>query len=169
MTHTCHRRGCDTAVPPRMFMCPPDWSQLPRPLQGAVWAAYRPGQEITKDPSPAYLAAAHRAIEYLGEAEQPSGLESGDHRPAPVTDLAGLPAPVGRSQDGEPRRPPRRSPDNPCPGCQTAELTYGRQICQACAVLGVPVPSAGREFRDLSHGHPGHMCVLPANDAEAGQ
>jgi hypothetical protein len=69
--HLCHRPGCGTAVPPRMFACRPDWHALPRPLRGAITAAYRPGQEVTKDPSPAYLAAAMAARRwYLARDEE---------------------------------------------------------------------------------------------------
>ena len=64
--HECHRTGCHVAVPPKIFMCSPDWYALPKPLRDAVWAAYRTGQEIRKDPSPQYLAAAQAAIDYLG-------------------------------------------------------------------------------------------------------
>ncbi len=64
--HECHRTGCHVIVPPKIFMCKPDWFALPKPLRDAVWATYRPGQEVTKDPSREYLAAARAAIEYLG-------------------------------------------------------------------------------------------------------
>jgi hypothetical protein len=64
--HHCHRTGCRVTVPPRMFMCREDWRLLPKTMQQRIWATYRPGQETTKDPSPAYLAAARAAIEYLG-------------------------------------------------------------------------------------------------------
>ena len=47
-------------------MCSPDWYALPKPMRDAVWAAYRPGQEIRKDPSPEYMEASQAAIEYLG-------------------------------------------------------------------------------------------------------
>jgi hypothetical protein len=49
-----------------MFMCREDWRLLPKAMQQRIWATYRPGQETTKDPSPAYLAAARAAIEFLG-------------------------------------------------------------------------------------------------------
>ena len=65
MTHTCHAPGCRTAVPPKMFACRPHWFALPRQLRDAIWATYRPGQEVTKDPSPAYLEAAAAAARYL--------------------------------------------------------------------------------------------------------
>jgi hypothetical protein len=64
--HTCHRDGCRVTVPPRMFMCRDDWRALPKRFQDAIWRTYRPGQEVTKTPSRAYLEAARAAIEYLG-------------------------------------------------------------------------------------------------------
>jgi hypothetical protein len=64
MSHACHRPGCKTAVPPRMFACRGDWFALPKPLRDAIWATYRRGQEITKDPSPEYLDAVQAAQEW---------------------------------------------------------------------------------------------------------
>lgn len=43
---------------------------LPAPVRAAIWRAYRPGQEITKDPSPAYLAAARAAIDYYNDYQK---------------------------------------------------------------------------------------------------
>ena len=63
--HTCHATGCSTAVPPKMFMCRSHWFALPKALRDAIWRTYRPGQEITKTPSPEYLEAARAAIAYL--------------------------------------------------------------------------------------------------------
>ena len=67
--HTCHAHGCDTEVPPRLFMCRRHWYRLPKPYRDAIWAAYRPGQENDKRPSRAYLAAARAAINWLKRAE----------------------------------------------------------------------------------------------------
>lgn len=63
--HTCHRPRCPVAVPPRMFMCRTHWNMLTKDHKNAIWAAYVPGQEIRKDPSPEYLQAARDAITYL--------------------------------------------------------------------------------------------------------
>jgi hypothetical protein len=68
--HKCHARGCEKTVPPRMLMCLPHWRAVPRQLQAAVWATYRPGQERDKDPSPEYLDAARAAIEAVAELER---------------------------------------------------------------------------------------------------
>ncbi len=48
-----------------MFACRPHWFALPKQLRDAIWATYRDGQEITKDPSHEYLVAAQDAVEYL--------------------------------------------------------------------------------------------------------
>jgi len=67
--HLCHARQCQTAVPPRMLMCRKHWFMVPRALQRQVWALYRPGQEVRKDPSPEYLDAATAAVEAVAKAE----------------------------------------------------------------------------------------------------
>lgn len=60
--HTCHARGCELGVPPRYLMCGMHWRRVPHALQLRVWATYRAGQEVTKDPSPEYLEAAQDAM-----------------------------------------------------------------------------------------------------------
>lgn len=71
MSHTCHARGCDRAVPPKMFMCKGHWLSLPEPMRDAIWAAYRPGQEVTKTPSREYLTVARAAINWLAARDAP--------------------------------------------------------------------------------------------------
>ena len=56
--HTCHWPGCCTHVPPSMWGCKAHWFKLPKRLRDRILATYRPGQEITKDPSHAYIQAA---------------------------------------------------------------------------------------------------------------
>jgi hypothetical protein len=68
--HLCHARGCGRAVPPRMLMCLAHWRLVPRPLQEAVWATYVPGQEVRKDPTGEYLAAARAAVDAVAAREQ---------------------------------------------------------------------------------------------------
>lgn len=65
--HQCHCPHCTTAVPPRLFGCKSCWYALPKRLRDAIWDTYVPGQEVRKDPSPEYLAAAHTAVEWLRE------------------------------------------------------------------------------------------------------
>lgn len=69
MIHRCHAFGCQVPVDPRYFMCPHHWRRVPRPLKIGIWRHYRPGQEIDKRPSPAYLEAAQAAIVAVADAE----------------------------------------------------------------------------------------------------
>jgi hypothetical protein len=69
MVHLCHARGCKTPVPPKMFMCKRHWFMLPKRTRDAVWATYRPGQEVTKDPSPEYMDVTAEAIAWLDAIE----------------------------------------------------------------------------------------------------
>lgn len=47
-----------------MFACKPHWFALPKKIRDAVWREYRPGQELTKDPSLRYLAVQRLACAY---------------------------------------------------------------------------------------------------------
>ena len=69
MIHPCHAAGCTREVPPRLFMCRPHWYMAPKPLRDEIWRHYRPGQEIDKQPSGAYLDVARRAIAAVAEQE----------------------------------------------------------------------------------------------------
>jgi len=71
--HTCHATGCRVRVPPAMFACRSHWYRLPKAMRDAIWDAYVPGQEIRKDPSAAYLAAARAAISYLERIDERAG------------------------------------------------------------------------------------------------
>jgi len=71
--HLCHATGCWNAVPPAKFMCRGHWYSLPPDMRDAVWAAYVPGQEKRKDPTPEYLEVTRRAIEYVEELEARQG------------------------------------------------------------------------------------------------
>lgn len=70
MSHTCHATGCKRVVSPKMFMCLTHWRMVPGFLQREVWAAYIPGQEIRKDPTPEYLDVARRVIEFVATREE---------------------------------------------------------------------------------------------------
>lgn len=76
--HHCHALNCDTSVPPRMHMCARHWRMVPKPLQQALWANYRRGQERTMTPSPAYLRAAAACVRSVAEQEHqpPDEIES---------------------------------------------------------------------------------------------
>lgn len=62
MSHLCHAHGCNTPVPPRMFMCRRHWFSLRKPMRDAIWREYRPGQENDKRASLRYLAVQRRAV-----------------------------------------------------------------------------------------------------------
>jgi hypothetical protein len=59
--HTCHWPGCTKQVPPAMWGCKSHWFVLPVSIRNKIWAAYRPGQEVTMTPSAAYLQVAKEA------------------------------------------------------------------------------------------------------------
>ena len=72
--------------------------------------------------------------------------------------------------------PDTELPDGTCPGCRSSTLTAERENCQACGVLQAEAcaPPTAVAYRHLSHGQPGHLCVLPGatqrqHQAEAGQ
>ncbi len=65
--HTCHWPGCGKKVPPAMWGCRPHWFSLPKNLRDRIWATYRPGQEITKTPSPAYMDAAKEVQAWIAQ------------------------------------------------------------------------------------------------------
>lgn len=67
--HTCHWPGCDRDVPPAIWGCSQHWFKLPKQLRDQIWRTYVPGQEITKSPSPEYMAAAHAVQEWIHEKE----------------------------------------------------------------------------------------------------
>ena len=72
MSHTCHWPGCELEVPPKMWGCKKHWFMLPKPLRDEIWATYRPGQEITKTPSPDYLVAARKVRDWIAANHPPT-------------------------------------------------------------------------------------------------
>lgn len=68
--HTCHARRCARRIPPAMLMCPRHWFMVPPILRRKVWAEYRPGQEIDKRPTMAYLVAADAAVNAVDYRER---------------------------------------------------------------------------------------------------
>lgn len=70
--HVCHATGCDTHVPPRMFMCKRHWYMLTKAERDSLWAVYVPGQERRMDPSDEYLDTAMRLVAVVAEREEPS-------------------------------------------------------------------------------------------------
>ncbi len=69
MTHNCHAIGCETPVSPRLLMCLRHWRMVPKHLQEDVWRHYRPGQEVTKNPTARYCLAQVRAVNAVALAE----------------------------------------------------------------------------------------------------
>jgi hypothetical protein len=65
MKHHCHWTGCAKECPPAMWGCGPHWFALPKRLRDKVWAAYVPGQEITKTPSSKYLEVANEVQDWI--------------------------------------------------------------------------------------------------------
>jgi hypothetical protein len=61
--------------------------------------------------------------------------------------------------------PDTELPEGICPGCRSSALVSGRSTCQACGVLRAMAAAPPRlaAYPDLSHGQPGHMCVLPGS------
>ena len=59
-SHLCHWLSCDKPVDPKFWGCRTHWYKLPQDLRNKIWATYKPGQEITKTPSKAYMLAAQR-------------------------------------------------------------------------------------------------------------
>jgi hypothetical protein len=70
MSHTCHAFDCKEKIPPKMFMCRKHWFSLPSHLRSKIWASYRPGQEIDKNPSKQYIKAAKECIDFIAEKER---------------------------------------------------------------------------------------------------
>ncbi len=65
MAHHCHWPGCPIEVPPKLWGCKRHWFQIPVTLRHEIWRTYRPGQEIDKQPSTDYLAAAKAVREWI--------------------------------------------------------------------------------------------------------
>lgn len=74
--HHCHWTGCTKTCPPKMWGCAPHWYALPLKIRNAIWAAYRPGQEITKNITERYLRVALAAQLWIVEQRKALGLDS---------------------------------------------------------------------------------------------
>jgi hypothetical protein len=69
MDHHCHAEGCKAPCPPERLMCLKHWRLVPKNLQRAVWASYRPGQCDDKQPSRLWFKAADAAIAAVAAKE----------------------------------------------------------------------------------------------------
>lgn len=65
MSHHCHWPGCTREVPPSQWGCRVHWYMLPKALRNKIWGTYRRGQEIDKNPSPQYIAAAREVQDWI--------------------------------------------------------------------------------------------------------
>lgn len=70
MKHHCHWPTCTKEVPPAMWGCRTHWFTLPKSIRDKIWATYRPGQEIDKNPSDEYMEAFEEAYNWATEYEQ---------------------------------------------------------------------------------------------------
>jgi hypothetical protein len=61
-SHECPAPGCRQPVTPDRLMCPADWREVPKPLQGAVWAAWRNGAGAGTAAHKAACKAAVRSV-----------------------------------------------------------------------------------------------------------
>jgi hypothetical protein len=52
------------AVPPSLHMCRSHWYTLQKHLRDLIWRHYVPGQEIKKNPTPAYMEAFRAARDW---------------------------------------------------------------------------------------------------------
>jgi hypothetical protein len=68
--HICHWPACGKRIPPRKWGCREHWFRLPKRLRDLIWKTYVPGQEISKTPSRAYLAAAREVQEWIATQER---------------------------------------------------------------------------------------------------
>lgn len=69
--HHCHWPGCNRRVPPAAWGCREHWFRLPAPLRAKIWATFRPGQEVSKTPSAAYVEAACEVEAWIAEHHPP--------------------------------------------------------------------------------------------------
>ena len=65
MKHLCHAVSCKRSIPPKLLFCLPHWQMVPRELQRLIWAFYKAGQEVRKDPTPGYLIVQAITVGYV--------------------------------------------------------------------------------------------------------
>ena len=63
--HKCHWPVCNKPIAPNLWGCKEHWFKLPQHLRDRIWATYRPGQEIQKNPSIAYIKAAQQVQDWI--------------------------------------------------------------------------------------------------------
>ncbi len=65
MKHECGWPGCTNVVSISLWGCSFHWYKLPSLIRARIWAAYRPGQGVTRAPSKEYLEAAKGAQDWI--------------------------------------------------------------------------------------------------------
>lgn len=70
--HHRHWPGCEEQVPPAKWGCARHWFKLPKPLRDRIWRTFDPGQEVRGTPSPAYVAAARDAQNWIRANAEPA-------------------------------------------------------------------------------------------------
>ena len=96
--HHCHWPGCAVEVPPMMWGCKPHWFSLPRHLRDELWRTYRRGQEVTKSPSPEYIAAAKAVQDWIAAyraSQRGLGHQPMDPKRRAARGVLGTPNPQG--------------------------------------------------------------------------
>ena len=66
--HNCCWPGCTHEVPVGAWGCSFHWFKLPPLIRARIWAAYRPGQGVTRAPSREYLEAEKGAQDWIQQA-----------------------------------------------------------------------------------------------------
>lgn len=71
LSHHCHWPGCRAQVKPAVWGCRRHWMMLPKYLRDKIWLAFRPGQEVTKTPSRAYIEVAREVQDWIKSRDKP--------------------------------------------------------------------------------------------------
>ena len=69
VAHACHAVGCSREIPPILLLCPAHWKLVPQAIRFRVFAAYRKGREVDKQPSLLWCIAADDAVRYVAKLE----------------------------------------------------------------------------------------------------
>jgi hypothetical protein len=149
---------------------------------------FQPGRPLGGKPSPFWhydVTAGKRAqalrlgARAVAWRDLPGICQARAQATAPATTAGDLhqapPEPAAR-RHGRYYPPDLALPEAICPGCRSSALISRREKCQACGALEAmaAAPQQAAVYPDLSHGNPGHMCVLAdaaprQREAEAGQ
>jgi hypothetical protein len=70
--HKCHWPGCETVCKPAQWGCLKHWRKLPKHLRDKIWATFKPGQEVSKTPTRAYIEVAREVQAWIAENAGPT-------------------------------------------------------------------------------------------------